>query len=149
MVKSGRSKVYLGVMGHRGCLREETPANRATHVVGCTCIDRPPPPRSLEIERNPFLSAIAHWKDVRHRHSLAKSTHNSTYYMRNIQTDRREHNYCSCLANNLPWYTYCVSGQSVNALAPSLPHYEGVIVAHRQRTFPCAQIHLKGTFEGY
>ena len=64
MVKSGRSKVYLGVMGHRGCLREETPANRATHVVGCTCIDRPPPPRSLEIERNPFLSAIAHWKDV-------------------------------------------------------------------------------------
>ena len=51
--------------------------------------------------------------------------------MRNIQTDRREHNYCFCLANNLPWCTFCVSGQSVNALAPSLPHYEGVIVAHR------------------
>ena len=55
--------------------------------------------------------------------------------MRNIQTDLpREHNYCSCLANNLFWYTHRVHGQSVNAVAPSLPHYEGVIVAHRQRT---------------
>ena len=35
-----------------------------SHVVGCTlhALDRPPPPRSLEI--NPVLTAIAHWKDV-------------------------------------------------------------------------------------
>ena len=61
--KSRRNNVYRGGIVH-GNLREKTPTNRATHVVGCTCIDRPPPPRSLEIERNPFLSAIAHWKDV-------------------------------------------------------------------------------------
>ena len=53
-----------GGMGHGG-LREETSTNRARiprSRLHTPCIDRPPSPRSLEI--NPFLSAIAHWKDV-------------------------------------------------------------------------------------
>ena len=62
--KSARNNVYRGGMGHGG-LREETSTNRACiprSRLHTPCIDRPPPLRSLEI--NPFLSAIAHWKDV-------------------------------------------------------------------------------------
>ena len=70
--------------------------------------------------------------------------------MRNTQTDPREHNYCSCQQQslsapsvNLFWYTPRVP------VTASFPDYEGVMVAHRQPTFRCAQKHLKGTFEGY
>ena len=62
--KSTRNNVYRGGMRHGG-LREETSTNRACisrSRLHTPCIDRPPPPRSREI--NPFLSAIAHWKHV-------------------------------------------------------------------------------------
>ena len=48
-----------------GGLWEEPSTNKAClrrSRLHTPCIDRPPPPRSLEI--NPFLSAIACWKDV-------------------------------------------------------------------------------------
>ena len=62
--KSTRNNFYRGGMGHGG-LREGTSTNMACiprSRLHTPCIDRPPPSRSIEI--NPFLSAIAHWKDV-------------------------------------------------------------------------------------
>ena len=157
-----RNNVYRGGMGHGG-LWEETPTNKAC-VRRCwlhtPCIDRPPLPRSLEI--NPFLWVIAHWKDVcigdpsvidsrslsrhitPHTYETSKPTlGNTVIVLANTSLYRRH-------LSNLFWHPLRVAaGHRINAVAPSFPHYEGVMVAHRQPTFRCTQIHLKGTFEGY
>ena len=160
--KSARNNIYRGVMGHGG-LREETPTNRACiprSRLHTPCIDRPPPPRSLEI--NPFLSAIAHWKDVcivapSVIYSRSPSRHITPHTACEISKPTLG-NTITVLANNSLYRRHLSISFGIHHAAlftasmlwlPSFPHYEGVMVAHRQPTFQCAQIHLKGTFEGY
>ena len=149
-------------MGYGG-LREETSTNRACiprSRLHTPCIDRPPPPRSLEI--NPFLSAIAHWKDV---YIVDPSIIDSRSPSRHItphttcETSKSTlGNTITVLANNSLYRRHLSISFGIHPTSlftasmlwlPSFPHYEGVMVAHRQPTFRCAQIHLKGTFEGY
>ena len=151
-----------GGMGHGG-LREETSTNRACiprSRLHTPRIDRPPPPRSLEI--NPFLSAIAHWKDVC---TVDPSVIDSRSPSRHItphttcETSKPTlGNTITVFANNSLYRRHLSISFGIHPAAlftasmlwlPSFPHYEGVMVAHRQPTFRCAQIHLKGTFEGY
>ena len=160
--KIARNNVYRGSLGHWG-LWDETPTNKACvrrSRLHTPCIDRPPPPRSLEI--NSCLSAIAHWKDVcigdpsvidsrspsrhitPHTYKASKTTLGNTSIVLANTSLYRGH------LSNLFWYPSRVpAGHRINAVAPSFPHYEGVMVAHRQPTFRCTQIHLKGTFERY
>ena len=145
-------------MGHGG-LREETSTNRACiprSRLHTSCIDRPPPPRSLEI--NPFLSAIAHWKDVCIVDpSVIDSRSPSRHITPHTTCETSKPtlgNTITVLANNSLYRRHLSISFGIHAAAlftasmlwlPSFPHYEGVMVAHRQPTFRCAQIHLKGT----
>ena len=149
-------------MGHGG-LREETSTYRACiprSRLHTPCIDRPPPPRSLEI--NPFLSAIMHWKGVcivdpsvidsrsPSRHitphttcETSKPTLGNTITFLGNNSLYRRHLSISCGIHPASLFTASMLWLT------SFPHYEGVMVAHRQTAFRCAQIHLKDTFEGY
>ena len=123
-----------GGMGHGG-LREETSTNRACIArsrLHTPCIDRPPPPRSLEI--NPFLSAIAHWKDVcivdpsvidsrsLSRHITPHTTcETSTPTLGNTITVLANNKSLSAPSVNLFWYTPRGPVHSINAVAPIIP----------------------------
>ena len=142
-------------MGHGG-LREETSTNRA--CIPCSglhtpCIDRSPPPRTLEI--NPFLSTIAQWKDVCIVDPSVIDSRSPSRHITPHTTCKTSKptlgNTINVLANNSLYRRHLSISFGIHPASlftasmlwlPSFPHYESVMVAHRHPTFRCAQIHL-------